>query len=154
MRFTTLFLAVILITSGISACRSERLVFPMEEQVVALERAWSAAFLRHDADAISSILADNFVGIDGRGMVSDRAGEMQEARTVSQDVTAPVLVSEELSDIRVRRYGNAAVLTAVNTARFDSQGTESTIRYRRTTVWVQREGRWQCVSFHGSRILE
>jgi ketosteroid isomerase-like protein len=54
----------------------------------------------------------------------------------------------------VRIYGDTAVLTAINTARFSSRQNESTVRYRRTTVWVRREGRWQCVSFHGSRILE
>lgn len=154
MRFTILFAPVLLITSGTIACCSERLASPMEEPATALERAWSAAFLRQDTDAISSILADDFVGIDGRRMVSDKAGEIQEARALPRDATAPVLVSEQLSDIRVRTYGNTAVLTAVNTARFASTGSESTIRYRRTTVWVQREGRWQCVSFHGSRILD
>jgi ketosteroid isomerase-like protein len=123
------------------------------QQVAASERAWSEAFLRHDLQAISQLLADDFVGIDGRGMVSDKAAELEEAKPPSPGTTAPVLVSEQLSDIRVRIYGDAAVLTAINTARFSSE-RDSTVRYRRTTVWVRRDNRWQCVSFHGSRILE
>lgn len=123
------------------------------EAVIAAERAWSEAFLRHDVETLSSLLADDFVGIDGRGVVSDRAAELDEARPRSPS-DDPVLVGEQLSDIRVRLYGDTAVLTAINTARFSSRGGPSTVRYRRTTVWVRRDDRWVCVSFHGSRILE
>jgi ketosteroid isomerase-like protein len=118
--------------------------------VIAGERAWSDAFLRHDLPAISRLLADDFVGIDGRGVVSDKAAELEEAKPPAPESRAPVLLGEQLSDVRVRTYGDVAVLTAINTARF----SDSTIRYRRTTVWVRRGDRWECVSFHGSRILE
>ena len=123
---------------------------PGSEAVVASERAWSDAFLRHDLEAISGLLADDFVGIDGRGVVSDKAAELEEARPPKPGAQGSVLVSEALSDIRVRMYGDTAILTAINTAHF----SDSTIRYRRTTVWVRRGSGWQCVSFHGSRILE
>lgn len=120
-----------------------------ESEVVASERAWSDAFLRHDLTAISRLLADDFVGIDGRGVVSDKTAELEEARPPAAGSTAPTLLEEKLSDVRVRVYGDVAVLTAINTARF----SDATIRYRRTTVWVRRGDRWECVSFHGSRIL-
>jgi ketosteroid isomerase-like protein len=123
------------------------------DAVVAAERAWSDAFLRHDLETISRLLGDDFVGIDGRGVVSDKAAELEEARPRA-DAAGPVLVGERLSDVRVRLYGDTAVLTAINTARFSTEGRESTVRYRRTTVWLRRDDRWQCVSFHGSRILE
>ena len=126
-----------------------------EEQVVAAERAWSHAFLRHDLPALSRLLADDFVGIDGRGFASDKAAELEEARAPEPGAAGPLLVREALSEIRVRLYGDTAILTAVNTATFSpgpGETAESTIRYRRTTVWVWRDARWQCVSFHGSRI--
>jgi ketosteroid isomerase-like protein len=123
---------------------------PGPEGVVANERAWSDAFIRHDLKAIDLLLADDFVGIDGRGVVSDKAAELEEAKPPPRGGSNPVLVGEQLSDVRVRMYGDAAVLTAINTVQF----SDSTIRYRRTTVWVRRGDRWQCVSFHGSRILE
>lgn len=125
-----------------------------QAQVVAAERSWSAAFLAHDRDALARLIADDYVGIDGRGWVSDKAAELDEAGPPKAGTTAPVLVGEELSDVLVRVYGDTAVLTALNTARFSTAGTASTIRYRRTTVWVRRDDRWQCVSFHGSRVQE
>ena len=122
------------------------------EQVTALERAWSNAVVQHDEETVSKLLADDFVGIDGRGFMSNKAAEIEEARPKAS--AGLILVGENLSEVRVRTYGETAVFTAVNTAQFRSENGESTIRYRRTTVWVRRGASWQCVSFHGSRIME
>ena len=51
-----------------------------EERVAQLERDWSAAFLRHDIATIDRILADDYVGTDGRGIVTNKAQELEEAR--------------------------------------------------------------------------
>lgn len=124
--------------------------------VMALEKAWSAAATKHDAAAVKGILADDFVGFDGRGFRSDKAAELIEAAPPAPGAPAPSLslVSEELSDMEVRVFGTAAVLTALNTATFKTQSGETTIRYRRTTVWAKRKEKWQCVSFHASRLME
>ena len=124
------------------------------QEVESAERGWSKAFLRHDLAALSRLLADDFVGVDGRGVVSDKAAELEEAKAPPPGFDGPVLVREHLSDVRVRVYGSTAILTALNSARFNGKEGPSTIRYRRTTVWLLRDGRWQCVSFHGSRVLE
>lgn len=123
-------------------------------EVESAEHAWSKAFLRHDLGVLSRLLADDFVGVDGRGVVSDKAAELEEAKAPPPSFDGPVLVREDLSDVRVRVYGSTAILTALNTAQFKGKEGASTIRYRRTTVWLFRDGRWQCVSFHGSRVLE
>lgn len=124
--------------------------------VMALEKEWSAASVKRDPAVIEGILADDFVGFDGRGFRSDKAAELQEAAPpVPGASPSPLtLVGEELSDLEVRVFGTAAVLTALNTARFKTQTGETTVRYRRTTVWAKRGGKWQCVSFHASRLLE
>ena len=125
-------------------------------EVERLERAWSAAFLEHDTATITGILADDYVGIDGRGVVTTKSDEIEEARAPAPN-TPPGgyrVLGEELSAVRVRLFGDAAVLTAINTARISDRGEETSVRYRRTTVYVRRNGRWQCVSFHGSRIVD
>jgi ketosteroid isomerase-like protein len=123
----------------------------VEQTIIELEKAWSAAFLAHDTAAIARILADDFVGIDGRGVMSTKAQELEEAKASDPESQ---LLGETLDEFKARSYGNTALLTARNTARFRVKGEERTIRYRRTTIWVKRDGRWQCVHFHGSRILE
>lgn len=150
---TVLILALVIVNPP--AWSSERHPQAASE-IEALERAWSRAFLEHDTATIARILADDFVGIDGRGVVSDKAHEIEEAKApaAGSPPGAYLILNETLSDVRVRFYGDAAVLTAINTARISDQGEESTVRYRRTTVYVRRSGKWRCVTFHGSRIID
>jgi ketosteroid isomerase-like protein len=123
-------------------------------QVIAQEKAWSDAVIHHDMVKVASLLADDFIGTDGRGFVTDKAAELKEAEPPRPDSAAPQLLKEDLSDFTARIYGNTAVLNLTNTAHFSSKGKETTINYRRTTVWVRDSGNWRCVSFHGSRVLE
>ena len=121
----------------------------------ALERAWSAAYLKHDVGSIERLLGEEFVGIDGRGVTSTRADELAEARARPEGAPAPTMeiLAEEISDVQARLYGDTAVVTAVNDATVRTREGQSVIRYRRSTVWVRRSGRWQCVHFHASRIV-
>lgn len=127
----------------------------LDESFTSLERAWSSAFQKHDLPAIERLLAEEYVGIDGRGVVSNRADELEEARARPAGAPPPAfeILAEEISDVRARQYGETAVVTALNVVTARTQDGPSTIRYRRSTVWVRRAGRWQCVHFHASRIL-
>jgi len=121
----------------------------------ALERAWSTAYHQHDLPSIERLLAAEFVGIDGRGVMSTRAEELEEARAPAAGAppAAMEILEEEITDVRARVYGETAVATALNTVKIRTREGQSTVRYRRSTVWVRRDGRWQCVHFHASRIL-
>lgn len=127
-----------------------------EQKLIQLEKDWSASFLKNDTKAIGLILADEFVGIDGRGFVSDKAAELEEAAPPKPDKPKPpfVILSETLSDFKVRIYGEMAIVNSLNTEKIKMEDKELVIKYRRTTVWQKRQGRWQCVSFHASRLLE
>jgi len=118
---------------------------------MAQEKAWSDAFIEHDLKRLGAILSDDFVGIDGRGVVSNKSDELKEAEA-APDATAPKLLRENYTDMSVRLYGRTAILNDVNNATFLVKGAEKLIRYRRTTVWVKTNGRWRCVSFHASRL--
>lgn len=128
-----------------------------EQKLIQLEKDWSASFLKNDTTTIALILADEFVGIDGRGFVSDKTAELEEAALAKPDKPEPpfVILSETLSDFKVRIYGKMAIVNSLNTEKIKIKEKEAVIKYRRTTVWKkQTDGRWQCVSFHASRLLE
>jgi ketosteroid isomerase-like protein len=138
-------------------CAGEALALTDAEvkaEVIAQEKAWSDAVIHHDIAKVASILADDFIGIDGRGVVTDKAAELKEAEAPIANSPVPQLVKEDLSDFTARVYGNTAVLNLTNTAHFSSKGKETSVTYRRTTVWVRDSASWRCVSFHGSRVLE
>ena len=122
--------------------------------IIRQELEWSAAFSRHDTAALDRILAADYVGTDGRGVVSTKADEIEEARAPKPGDKEPpfVVLGDALSDMKVRLYGEVGVLTSRNDERVRTGGREIVVVYRRTTVWIKRDGRWQCVSFHASRI--
>jgi ketosteroid isomerase-like protein len=128
----------------------------IERELMQLERDWSAAYLKHDTATIDRILAEDYVGTDGRGWMTNKAQEIEEAKEPAAGAPAPpfVVLDEKVTDMKVRSYGHVGVVTGRVIEKIKSKEKESTIQYRRTTVWVKRQGRWQCVSFHGSRILE
>jgi ketosteroid isomerase-like protein len=51
----------------------------------------------------------------------------------------------ESDDLRVRVYGNSAVVTALTRTKGKFLGQEFTTHERSTDVFVKRDGRWQCV---------
>lgn len=128
----------------------------IEQELMQLERDWSAAYLKHDVDTVDRLLAEEYVGIDGRGIITNKAQEIEEAKAPRPEAPKPAftVLDETVTDMKIRLYGKVAVVTGRTTERIEFKGKESSIQYRRTTVWVKREGRWKCVSFHGSRIIE
>jgi ketosteroid isomerase-like protein len=126
-----------------------------ENALMQLEHDWAAAYLRHDTITIERILADDYVGIDGRGVMTDKAQEIEEAKAPAAGAPLSdfVILDDMITDMKVRFYGNTALVNGISVEKVKIKEKESIIRFRRTTVWVKRQGRWQCVSFHGSRIL-
>ena len=128
----------------------------LEQQLIQMERDWAAAYLKHETAVINRILAADYVGIDGRGIITSKAQEIEEAASPAPGTPPPArqVLSDTVTDMKARVYGDAAVVTGRTIEKVLSNGKEIEVQYRRTTVYVKRQGRWQCVSFHGSRIIE
>src|SRR6266700_79171 len=58
-------------------------------EVIAQEKAWSDAVIHHDTAKVASILAADFIGVDGRGFVTDKAAELKEAEPPAADSRQP-----------------------------------------------------------------
>jgi ketosteroid isomerase-like protein len=78
--------------------------------------------------------------IDPDGGVIDRARFLDVIK--SGALTHSMMESE---DVRVRTYGDTAIVTALTTARGQFMGQDFTTQERATDVFVKRNGRWQCV---------
>src|SRR5262245_19337645 len=121
------------------------------QQLMRLEEQWAAAYLKHDTATIAKILADEYVGIDGRDIITNKTQEIEEAKGTAPG-TSPsnfVVLDDTVTDMHVRVYGNMEIVNGRSIEKVRSKDKEATIQYRRTTVWVKRSGLWQCVSFHG-----
>ena len=113
---------------------------PQEQEPIRVENAWNAAIQHRDTTALNRLYAHEFYEIDYDGAVYTKeqdlamvaTGEFQEANAA-------------LTDLRVRVYGETAVVNGLNTISGTFRGQDVSGAYRFTDVFVRRQGRWQCV---------
>lgn len=110
-----------------------------------MENDWIEAALKHDPATVDRILADDFVAIGPGGRAS--------TKTQIVDGTKPGgFTAEALSidDVKVRVFGDTAVVTYGQSEKSQSQGKDLSGRSVWTDVFVKKNGRWQIVAEHGS----
>jgi ketosteroid isomerase-like protein len=118
-----------------------------EDELARLTQDWDRAMIGNDADEIGRYMADDWTIIGPDGSESDKA--MFLGLVTSGALTHDVMESHEL---RVRVYGDTAVVTArgVSGGRYERQ---SFLEHERSTcVFVRQEGRWRCVATHLSKL--
>ena len=120
--------------------------FQTAEEVRRLSHEWVTAFVGRDADALERIMAEDFAftypleGDDKEQFISDvKSGEL----------TADHL---DRADVTVRVYGACAVLTCLDTAKWNYKGHTLEGQYRTLQVYVERGGRWQLVAVQSCPI--
>jgi ketosteroid isomerase-like protein len=109
-----------------------------ERYILDGERQWAESVATGDTSAVERILAEDFIGVDPKG------GQYKKQQMIAETRDAPnYFVSNRLSDVKVRFYGNTAI----------AQGSESWQkrsgergRFVWTDTWLRRNGRWQIVA--------
>jgi ketosteroid isomerase-like protein len=64
------------------------------------------------------------------------------------------MTSWVLADMKVRVYGDAAVVTGRCTTKETYKGEGVSGQFQWTDTWVKRAGRWQCVAGRSSEIAK
>lgn len=119
----------------------------VEQTLLQLERDWEQANAKNDLAALERILAPEYVstGSDGRLMTRDQVF----ARRKSGQVTFTGFTQD---DYRVHVIGDAAIVTGRSTIKGIRDGKDWSGQERWTDVFVRRNGRWQAVATHSSRV--
>ena len=118
-----------------------------EDQIQKLEQDWAQATIKSGAAAVDQYEADDIVTTDPSGRVTDKAQDKTDLS--SGDLKYQ---SMELSDMRVRVYGDSAVAAGTNTLNGTYKGQDISGKYRFTDTWVKRNGKWQVVAGTAIRI--
>ncbi len=107
------------------------------EVVKAHQMLDEASLIKKDRATMERFFADDYMYIHSNGTVNNKAQDIAENMSPDQTWTA-----HKEDDLKVRVYGNVAVVTGVSTLTGSSKGYVSGAR-RFTTLWVRRHGRWQ-----------
>jgi ketosteroid isomerase-like protein len=118
-----------------------------QQILMQLERDWDAAFHRKDVKFIESVLADEFVATYGDGRRADRAKELELAIERDEQID-----SSTLDEFIVKVYGDTAVVWFTQHLVGPKDGRRLELTFRYLDVFVQRDGRWQCVASQSVKV--
>ncbi len=117
------------------------------KELTRLEKVWNDAHLKGDAEALDKLWAEDlFVTVpDMPVMNKEESLAVWKSGKMKFDIY-------KTSNIRIKVYGNAAVVTGQLVRIRDSTSKVFEDDWRFTKVYVRRSGRWQVVTWHGSHV--
>ncbi len=119
----------------------------VEQILLQLERDWSQADIHKDSAALDRILAEDWIGIDFEGTVLTKSQALDGLASDSGSLETTVL-----RDMKVRIYGNTAIVTGTDLEKSEYHGKDSSGKYLWTDVFVLRNGLWQAVSSQSTKL--
>ena len=120
----------------------------VEQALMQMERDWTEAQLKKNTAALDKILADDWVSQGPTG-VSTKAQSLADLKSGDNKYE-----SVTLGDMKVRVFGNTAVVTGSDDEKSSYKGKDTSGHYTWTDVFVKRQGRWQAAASQGTRMTQ
>jgi ketosteroid isomerase-like protein len=120
-----------------------------EDEVKKLELDLAQMVVHGDWDEYARHLMDDFERTSGSGATEDKAAAMAQLRSGSEKILD--LAPEEL---KVRVYGDTAILTGHFTLVQRRNGRVDTFFARQTDVFLKRGGRWLLAASHSTSVAK
>jgi len=112
----------------------------MEEELANVEQEFTNAIVKNNPEEIRQFVTDDWIIInaDGGLIEKERFLEVIKSGTLTHEMM-------ESDDMRVRVYGDCAVVSALTRSKGKFMGQEFTTHERSTDVFVRCDGQWRCV---------
>jgi ketosteroid isomerase-like protein len=120
----------------------------VEQALMQMERDWTEAGLKKDVATLDKILADDWVGqgITGFATKAQALADLKSGDSKQDSIT--------LGEMKVRVFGNTAVVTGSDDEKTSYKGKDTSGHYTWTDVFVKRQGRWQAVASQGTLMTQ
>jgi ketosteroid isomerase-like protein len=129
------FVLAVMLCGGFLGCGGTYDQKEAERFITESEKQWAESVASGDVTVIQRILADDFVGVDPKGELYDKA------KMISETADAPKsFSSNRLNEVKVRFYGDTAI--AQGNESWEQKNGERG-RFVWTDTWLRRNGRWQ-----------
>jgi ketosteroid isomerase-like protein len=118
-----------------------------EGRIIALESAWDQAEQNKDANALANLLADGLVYVDYDGSISTK-------KEFLADIRSADIIGEQINNegVTVHLYNNVAVSTGIYRDKGIAKGKPFQRRGRFTNVWINQNGKWECIASQSTLI--
>ena len=118
------------------------------EHLRRVENRLATAWVEGDRSSIEQILAEDWTVTDLTGRILTKADVLEEAFG-SKDRK---IVSMKIDDLKVRSFGDWAIVTGRTRAAGEYQGAAAEVSLRFTDVFECRDGNWQVVASQATLI--
>ena len=122
----------------------KQLTRAVEAFLVELERQLSEALAKEDAAVLNRLWSDDLVFTSPNGHMTNKTQRLAGQKPSAQSAQLANINDE----VKVRVYGNTAVVTVLSTWKGKAGTQEFSDQYQATHVWVKQRGRWQLVAAH------
>jgi len=119
-----------------------------EEFVRFMEDAWVNAIVHKDINVLNHVIADDFGGLSPNGFAYTKQEAISDVQSGSYVVDSMVL-----ENVKVRVYGDTALVTFYQNEKSKFGDEDRSGRYAFTDVWVKRDGVWQAVASQGTPVI-
>ena len=118
-----------------------------EQELINLDHERINALEKGDTAWLSKFYADDFIMITSTGEIRTKQDQLK-------DIGAGKVVHEKIDEkyLKVRFYGNVAVVQSESKGKLIQEGNVSDDVRRFTRVFVKNNGYWQLVSTHISKV--
>ena len=111
-----------------------------EKFILESERQWAESVASGDSSAVERILADDFLGVDPKGVQYAKSEMVADTRNAPK-----YFLSNQLGAVKVRFYGDTAIAQGSETWERRT-GEPKRGRFVWTDTWLRRNGTWQIVA--------
>ena len=120
-----------------------------EEELKKLEMDRAAAVVKGDTATLEKQTADDYTFINSNGQMADKSQLLSAIKSGQSKLSM-----DEISDMKVRVYGNVAVITGKSNVKGTLNGKDATGQVVFTRVWEKKGGRWQTVALQQTKVSE
>jgi hypothetical protein len=150
MKRTITLILIILGAVSVAFSQTDKKEAQAKLDLMQLERDIGKANIESDYAFFDRVEAEEFIFTDAGGGVTTKKQDLEGLKQPpNPDVK---LTAYDVDDMNVRLYDKMAVVTGRVTTKRLVKGQPMTSQSRFTDVFVWRDGRWQLVAGHSSRI--
>jgi ketosteroid isomerase-like protein len=117
----------------------------LSAHLTSVYEAWFAAIAAEGIGPLDDVLADEWIYTNYDGWVRSKPEYLDWVASMAHPVTfaGPY-------DVDVRRYGDLTLV--LGGYRVDHVTDGSSLALRFTGLWIERDGRWQCLTHHNCAV--
>ena len=140
---TTLWLITVILVS----CTSKEKISGAEAELIRLNNLYDSALLYKNQEVLGRLYAKDFIYTNPDGKLLTK--EQQMTSIAASEMKWDNGKSE---DVKVKVYGQTAVMTGAFYAKGNYRGNPVTINERYTSVWLKTDTSWQMIAEQGNII--